>query len=50
MLFTNAPALQMRESLTLEKHHGKSSDKIKTTAEQKKTAHYFTTFLIAHTV
>ena len=48
MLFINIPALQIRASLTLEKHHGKYSDELQTTAEQIKTAQYLNIFLIAH--
>ena len=50
MLFIRTPALQIRASPTLEKHHGKSSDELQTTAEQIKTAQYLNIFLIAHTV
>ena len=35
---------------TLKKHHDKSSDELKTTAEQLKTAQYLTIFLSAHAV
>ena len=42
--------MQIRASLTLEKHHGKYSDELQTTAEQIKTAQYLNIFLIAHPV
>ena len=47
-LFINT--LQIRASPTLEKHHGKSSDELQTTAEQIITAQYLNIFLIAHPV
>ena len=47
MLFINTPALQIRASPILEKHHDKSSEELQTTAEQIKTAQYSTMFLIA---
>ena len=36
MLFINTLALQIRASLTLEKHHNKSSEELQTTTEQIK--------------
>ena len=50
MLFINTPALQIRASLTLEKHHGKYSDELQTTAAPIKTVQYLNIFSIAKPV
>ena len=50
MLTINTPALQIKASLTLEKHHSKYSDELQTTAEQIKTAQYLNIFLFAHPI
>ena len=50
ILFISTPALQIRASYTLEKHHDKSSEELQTTAEQVKPGQYLTIFLIAHAV
>ena len=50
MLFINTPALQIRASLTLEKHHGKYSNELQTTAATIKTAKYLNIFSIAKPV
>ena len=50
IVFIRTPALQIRASPTITKHHDKSSDKLQTTKEQIKAAQYLTISLNVHAV